>query len=359
MTKLIIQIPCFNEAETIGATLDALPRELPGVDEVEWLIIDDGSTDRTAAVAVAHGADRILSLNGHQGLARGFTAGLEACIEAGADIIVNTDADNQYNAEDIPRLIEPILRHEAEIVIGARPIAQIDHFSFTKKLLQRLGSWVVRLASGTDVRDAPSGFRAISREAAMQIHVFGEYTYTIETVIQAGQKGMRIRSVPIRVNGGTRPSRLISSIPRYILRSVFTIGRIFAVYRPFRLFFASALVVFSAGMLLALRYLYFFLTGSGAGHIQSVILATTLIGMGSLIFLIGIVADLIATNRKLLEKVDWKLRKLETEMHRAAAKLDREMPSDPHAGVTQVTDTETVSRAIAARRKLGLGGDGQ
>ena len=194
MTKVIIQIPCYNEAGSIGITLGHLPQSLPGVDEVEWLIIDDGSTDRTVEEAVAHGVDRVVRLNGHQGLARAFTAGLEACLSAGADIIVNTDADNQYSADDIPALVQPILEGRAEIVIGTRPIQDIERFSSVKKLLQRLGSWVVRLASNTDVLDAPSGFRAISREAAMRLHVFSEYTYTLETIIQAGQNGLRFGS---------------------------------------------------------------------------------------------------------------------------------------------------------------------
>ncbi len=349
MTKLIIQIPCYNEAVTIGATLAALPRELPGIDAIEWLVIDDGSTDNTAEAALLKGADHVVSLNGHHGLARAFTAGLEASIAAGADIIVNTDADNQYCADDIPLLIEPILKRDAEIVIGARPIGQIAHFSPVKKLLQRLGSWVVRLASGTDVRDAPSGFRAISRETAMQLNVFGEFTYTIETVIQAGQKGMRVVSVPIRTNADLRPSRLISSVPRYLTRSIGTILRIFAVYRPLRLFFAVGAVVFTAGLALALRYLYFLYTGDGAGHVQSVILATTLIGVGSFVFLIGIVADLIATNRKLLEKIDWKLRKLEAQIGQARTDDVAAVPIEPHAAAAEPAAD---SRAVAARHKM-------
>ncbi|MCZ6773489.1 MAG: glycosyltransferase family 2 protein [Proteobacteria bacterium] len=308
--KLIIQIPCYNEAGSIGITLGYLPRSLPGVDEVEWLIIDDGSTDRTVEEAVAHGVDHVVRLNGHQGLARAFTAGLEACLSAGADIIVNTDADNQYSADDIPALVQPILEGRAEIVIGTRPIQDIEHFSSVKKVLQRLGSWVVRLASNTDVRDAPSGFRAISREAAMRLHVFGEYTYTLETIIQAGQNGLRLCSVPVRTNKDLRPSRLVRSIPRYLLRSVGTIARIFVIYRPLRLFFPIAGLIFLAGIALGVRYLYLISIGEGAGHVQSVILAAAFLGIGTFVWLIGVIADLIATNRKLLEKVDWELQKL-------------------------------------------------
>ncbi|MFQ6018437.1 MAG: glycosyltransferase family 2 protein [Kiloniellaceae bacterium] len=310
MIKLIVQIPCYNEEKSIGTTLDALPRSLPGVDDVQWLIIDDGSTDRTVEEAIARGVDHVVSLNGHQGLARAFAAGLEACLAAGADIIVNTDADNQYCAADIPALIQPIIEGQAEMVIGARPIEDIAHFSPVKKLLQRLGSRVVRLASSTDVIDAPSGFRAFSREAAMRLHVFGEYTYTLETILQAGQKGLRIASVPVRTNEDMRPSRLIGSIPRYMLRSISTIARIFVTYRPLRLFFPIAAAIFLAGIVLGVRYLYFISLGEGAGHIQSVILAAALMGIGSFVILFGIIADLISINRKLLERIDWQLQKL-------------------------------------------------
>src|SRR3989304_5220940 len=216
MTKLIIQIPCYNEEANIGAALSALPRSLPGVNSVEWLIINDGSNDRTVEVAKSHGVDHIVNFNHNQGLAKAFMAGLEACLKAGADIIVNTDADNQYSAEDIPKLVEPILLKKAEIVIGARPINQIKHFSFTRKFLQQLGSWVVRIFSNTDIQDVTSGFRAITRDAAMQLNVFNEYTYTLEMIIQAGQKGIAVTSIPIRTNQYLRPSRLIKSIhPMY------------------------------------------------------------------------------------------------------------------------------------------------
>ncbi len=333
MTKVIIQIPCYNEADAIGVTLAQLPRTIPGIDQVEWLIIDDGSTDDTVQQAVANGVDLVVRLDGHQGLARAFTAGLEACLAAGADIIVNTDADNQYSAEDIPALVQPILDGEAEIVVGTRPIQDIEHFSPMKKLLQRLGTGVVRLVSNTDVGDAPSGFRAISRAAAMRLHVFGEYTYTLETIIQAGQNGLRLRSVPVRTNEDMRPSRLVRSVPRYLIRSVATIGRIFVIYRPLRLFVPMAGLLLFAGLMLGLRYLYFIAIGEGAGHVQSVILASAFLGIGSLVILIGIIADLIATNRKLLEKIDWQILKLhELVAHGSAGQTESAVERQP-AGV--------------------------
>ncbi|HSS62995.1 MAG TPA: glycosyltransferase family 2 protein [Gammaproteobacteria bacterium] len=311
MTKVFIQIPCYNEETVIGITLDALPRSLPGTDEIKRVIIDDGCTDRTVDVARKHGVDSVVHLNGHQGLARGFMAGIDTCLAAGADIIVNTDADNQYCADDIAHLIAPIQDGEADIVIGARPISDIEHFSFLKKSLQRLGSWVVRIASRTKVADAPSGFRAISRNAAMRLNVFGEYTYTLETLIQAGQNGFRVVSVPVRTNTDLRESRLIQSIRSYVFRSAATITRIFITYRPLRFFVAVAAALFGVGFVLGIRYLYFLSIDEGAGHVQSVILATSLMGVGSFVLLIGIIADLISINRKLLEQIDWRIRRIE------------------------------------------------
>lgn len=301
--KLIIQIPCYNEAETLPITLAALPRKVPGFDTVEWLIIDDGSRDDTVRIAKENGVDHIVCHTRNQGLARAFMTGLEACLHRGADVIVNTDADNQYNADDIPALVAPILEGKADIVVGARPIDTIEHFSPIKKLLQKLGSWVVRIVSRTDVPDAPSGFRAISRDAAQRLMVFNDYTYTLETIIQAGQKNMAIMSVPVRVNEDLRPSRLIKSIPSYIRRSIVTMVRIFIIYRPFRFFASVGLVLFGAGFLLGLRYLYYYFTGRGEGHVQSVILAGVLLGMGFQTFLVAFLADLLAANRKLLEDI--------------------------------------------------------
>lgn len=301
--KLIIQIPCYNEAGTLGIALAALPRQVDGFDTVEWLIIDDGSQDDTVRVARKHGVDHVVRHTRNQGLARTFMTGLDACLRLGADVIVNTDADNQYNADDIPVLTQPIVERRADIVVGARPIEAIQHFSLIKKWLQKLGSWVVRVASKTDIPDAPSGFRAMSRAAAQRLMVFNDYTYTLETIIQAGQKNMAITSVPIRVNEDLRPSRLVKSIPSYIKRSIVTIVRIFVVYRPFRFFGTIGIVLFGAGFLIGLRFLWKLLGGEGEGHVQSLILASVLLGMGFQTILVAFVADLLAANRKLMEDV--------------------------------------------------------
>lgn len=313
--KLIIQIPCYNEEATLGITLSELPREVPGVDEVEWLIINDGSTDGTVDAARQMGVDHIVSFDHNQGLAKGFMAGLEACLKAGADIIVNTDADNQYYAGDIPKLIEPILAGEAEIVVGARPIRQIKHFSPIKKLLQGLGSWAVRVASNTNVADAPSGFRALSRNAALQMNVFNEYTYTLETIIQAGQRGMAIVSVPIRTNGYLRPSRLVKSIWSYVQRSLFTILRIFATYRPLQFFTILGGIPFSLGCLLGIRWLIFLFSGSDRTRIPSLILAAILLLIGFQLWIFGFIADLLSANRKLLEDIQLRIRQRDIEEH--------------------------------------------
>lgn len=317
--KLIIQIPCYNEAETLSIALAALPRSVPGFDCVEWLIIDDGSQDETIKVAKANGVDHIVRHTGNKGLARAFMTGLEASLSLGADVIVNTDADNQYNADDIPALVQPILEHQAEIVIGARPIETIEHFSPIKKLLQKLGSWVVRVASKTDIPDAPSGFRAMSRAAAQKLMVFNDYTYTLETIIQAGQKNMSIVSVPVRVNGDLRPSRLVKSIPSYIKRSIVTIIRIFVIYRPFRFFGAVGAALFIAGFMIGLRFLWYYLQGNGDGHVQSLILASVLLGMGFQTLLVAFVADLSAANRKLVEDVRTKIARLGEKAHLSTA----------------------------------------
>ncbi len=313
--KLIIQIPCYNEEETLPAALSELPKELNGISKIEWLVIDDGSTDNTVEVAKSHGVDHIVRHTKNLGLARAFSTGLDKCIELGADIIVNTDADNQYCADDIPGLIEPILSGEAEMVVGARSIVDIKHFSTSKKILQKIGSWVVRLASKTDIPDAPSGFRAISRNAAMQLNVFNEYTYTLETIIQAGQKGIVTVSVPIRTNKDLRPSRLVKSIPGYISRSIMIIIRIFMTYKPFKFFAIPGVISFVLGFLIGLRFLYFYFTSGGSGHIQSIILAALLLGIGFFLTVIGLLADLISVNRKLLEKVDWHVQQLEERLN--------------------------------------------
>ncbi len=318
MRKLIIQIPCYNEEATLGIALDALPREVPGIDVVEWLVVDDGSTDRTVEVAREHGVDHIVSLSLNRGLARAFTAGLDHCIRHGADVIVNTDADNQYNAGDIPKLVEPILCGTADIVVGARPISDIADFSPLKKFLQKLGSWVVRMASGTDVPDAPSGFRAMSREAGMRLNVFDNYTYTLETIIQAGRKNMAIISVPIRTNKELRPSRLVKDIPSYVQRSLFTIVRIFMTYRPFRFFAIPGFMMFTSGIGVSIYLLSEWLLlepKAEFGHEELSLLALLLIILGMLLVVVGLLADLIGVNRQLLEDVRWRLREREYRDH--------------------------------------------
>lgn len=311
--KLIIQIPCYNEAGSLPVTLKELPRKVDAFDTVEWLIINDGSTDDTVEVAKANGVDHIVSLTNNQGLAKAFKVGLDTCVKLGADVIVNTDADNQYNAQDIEKLVSPILDGKADYVIGTRPITQIKHFSPAKKLLQRLGSSAVRIVSKTDAPDAPSGFRAISKETAMRLNVFSEYTYTLETIIQAGQKNMALCFVPIRVNKDLRPSKLVKGIISYTKKSIITIVRIFVVYKPFRFFMTIGLTLFGLGVLLGLRYLYYCFTGKGAGHIQSVILSGALMAMGFQTGLIAFIADLLSVNRKLIEDLQYRIKKIEID----------------------------------------------
>jgi glycosyltransferase involved in cell wall biosynthesis len=299
--KLIIQIPCLNEAATLPIALADLPKQIPGIDVIETLIIDDGSRDETVAVARAHGVHHVVGFRGNQGLARAFMLGIQSCLERGADIIVNTDADNQYNGADIEQLVRPILEDRADLVIGARPIANIQHFSPIKKLLQKLGSWVVRRVSNTDVADAPSGFRAMSREVGLVLNVFSDYTYTLETIIQAGQKNLRISSVPIRVNGELRPSRLVRSISSYVRRSVLTMLRIFIVYRPLRFFLSMSLLPLAIGLGLGVRFLVYYWQGDGGGHVQSLILAAVMLLVAFQTVLLAILADLQSVNRRLLE----------------------------------------------------------
>ena len=301
--KLIIQIPCLNESATLAIAIGALPRHVDGFDAVEWLVVDDGSTDNTGELARELGVDHVIRHPVNRGLAAAFMTGLGTSLRLGADVIVNTDADNQYEAADIPKLTAPILAGEADMVVGARPIDQTEHFSWVKKKLQRLGSWAVRIASKTDVTDAPSGFRAISRETAMRLNVFNAYTYTLETIIQAGQSNLRITSVPIRTNGDLRPSRLVKSIPSYVKRSLLTIVRVFVIYRPLALFFWISMAFLSAGLLLGARFFFYYLHGDGSGHVQSVIFASLFVTLAMLLSMMGLIGDLIATNRKLLEQI--------------------------------------------------------
>lgn len=307
--KLIIQISCYNEEETLPETLKALPKKLKGIDKIEVLIINDGSTDRTLAAAKEHNVDHIISFKKNQGLARSFMVGLNECLKHGADIIVNTDADNQYHADDIPKLIKPILKGEADMVIGTRPISRIKHFSPIKKVMQKIGSWLVRRVSHTEVLDAPSGFRAITRNAAFKLNVFNTFTYTHETIIQAGLKNMAIKCVPIRVNPSRRPSRLFKSITMYIIRSFIAILRMLVVYRPFRFFFTIGAIFLFGGLVFGLRYLYFIVIGEGTGHVQSVILSGVLIGISFQMILVAFIADLLGVNRKLMEEIQYRLRK--------------------------------------------------
>ncbi len=311
--KLIIQIPCYNEAETLPQTVAALPRQLEGIDSIEYLVIDDGSSDRTSEVAKEFGIHHIVRLTCHSGLAAGFAAGLEASLRQGADIIVNTDADNQYHAEDIQRLIEPILSKRADLVVGDRGVASLANFSPTKRQLQRFGSWVIGRASGVTTPDATSGFRALSREAALRTLVLSNYSYTLETLIQAGSIHLAVEYVPVRTNPQTRPSRLMRSIPHYLAHSGATIIRAYTMYRPLRVFSTFSLVFLLVGLFLSLRFVYFFILGQGNGHIQSLILAAVLLIVGFQTFLIGLVADLISSNRKILEDLIYRVRRIESD----------------------------------------------
>lgn len=310
--KLIIQIPCYNEAETLPLTLHDLPHTLPSVDEIEWLVIDDGSTDHTTDVARQNGVNYIYRFPQHAGLARAFITGLDLALHAGADIIVNTDADNQYYAADIPLLIAPILERRAGIVIGDRDVANLAHFSPTKRVLQRVGNWAVERASGMRVPDAASGFRALSRDAALRITVLSDYSYTLETLIQAGARSLGVAYVLVRTRPPTRESRLMRNVPHYLVQSTLTIIRAYAMYQPMRIFVMIGGFMILAGLLPALRFLYFYLfTATGAGHVQSLIFAAVLLIVGFQIFLLGLLADLIGFNRKILEDVLYRVRKLE------------------------------------------------
>jgi len=309
--KLIIQIPCYNEADTLRIALDDLPKHIDGIDQIEYLIINDGSSDDTERVAKEWGVHYIVHFKRNLGLAKGFLAGIDLALRNGADIIVNTDADNQYCGDDIEKLIRPILNKEADIVIGQRPIDEIEHFSFMKKKLQHLGSWVVRKASRTDIPDAPSGFRAYSRNAAMRINVHNEYTYTLETIVQAGRNKMAITSVPVRTNPELRKSRLFHSMWGYIKKSMLTILRAVLMYRPLQIFTIVAALFGIVGLVVCVRFMIFYFQGDGTGHMQSLILAAMLIIICVQMFAMGMQADIISANRKLLEDMQFRVKKLE------------------------------------------------
>lgn len=309
--KLIIQIPCYNEAETLEIALNDLPKHIDGIDEIEYLIINDGSNDNTVEVARNWGVNYVVSFKKNKGLAKGFMAGIDACLRNGADIIVNTDADNQYCGEDIESIVRPILEEKADIVIGARPIDQTEHFSWLKKKLQHLGSWVVRRASDTDIPDAPSGFRAYSREAALQLNIVNEYTYTLEQIVQAGRTKIPIMWVPIRTNAELRPSRLFHSMFGYVKRSMITIIRAYLMYKPMRFFTTLAILPFVIGFGIGVRYIVLIFLHRASGNIQSLILCSLLIMISIMIWVLGMMADVISANRKISQEIQARTRSID------------------------------------------------
>jgi hypothetical protein len=311
--KLIVQIPCYNEERTLPVTLAAIPRAIPGIDRVEVLVIDDGSRDGTVEVARRLGVEHVVSHPVNRGLAQAFQTGLDAALRLGADVVVNTDADNQYPGERIPELIRPILEGRADLVVGDRETRRLAHFSGLKRLLQRVGSAVVRRLSGVDVPDAVSGFRAMSRKAALQTTILSSFSYTTEQLIQAGHKNLTVVSVPVGANPGTRPSRLFRSIPRFIASTAVTMLRTYTMFRPLALYSAVGLVLVLLGLVPVVRFLWFFAHGAGAGHVQSLILGAVLLILGFVTFLVGVVADLVSVNRRLIELTMEKVRSLEAE----------------------------------------------
>jgi glycosyltransferase involved in cell wall biosynthesis len=345
--KLIIQIPCLNEEETLPVTLADLPRELPGFDVVEWLIVDDGSTDRTVEVARDHGVDHIVRLTNNKGLASGFQAGLDAALKLGADVIVNTDADNQYDGRDVAKLVAPILAGNADMVVGDREVQSIEHFSRAKKLLQRLGSWVVRQASQTSVPDTTSGFRAYNREAALALQVVSKFTYTLETIIQAGKQTVAVDHVPVRTNPKLRESRLFPSMWTYIRRNGFSIFRIYSMYEPLRVFMTAALIVGVAAVVVWGRFFYFFLQGDGAGHVQSLILGAVLFNAAMVLAALGVIGDLLSGQRITLQRIFERVRRVELELgvppsHYEPGARESGQPSTTGAQAGQHAERETI-----------------
>ncbi|MBA2636663.1 MAG: glycosyltransferase family 2 protein [Solirubrobacterales bacterium] len=343
--KLIIQIPCFNEERTLPVTLAALPRAVDGFDAVEWLVIDDGSRDRTVEVAKAHGVDHIVRLTNNKGLAAGFQAGLDACLKLGADVIVNTDADNQYDARDIPKLVAPILRARADMVVGDRQVDQIAHFSPLKKGLQQLGSWVVRQASSTDVPDTTSGFRAYNREAAIQMIVVSKFTYTLETIIQAGKLLVATDHVPVRTNEQLRESRLFPSMWAYVRRNTLSIFRIYSQYEPLKVFMALAGLLGLAALIVWARYAYFYIGGDGAGHVQSLILGAVLFNAAMIMGALGVIGDILAAQRTMAQRTFEKVRRIELQLG--------VQPSHYEPGSPQGRGATTGADAAGATGKTG------
>ena len=311
MIKLIVQIPCLDEAATLPATVRDIPRSIPGVDVVEILVVDDGSSDETGPVARALGVDHIVSLRRTRGLAAAFVAGIDGCLKLGADLIVNTDGDNQYAGQDIAELVAPLVRGEADVVIGDRNVQSLRNMSWGRKILQRVGSWVVQQVSGTRVPDTTSGFRGYTREAALRMTIVSEFSYTLESIIQAGKKRMAVAHVPVRTNEQTRPSRLFRNVWNYLRRSGSTIVRIYTMYEPLKVFTTIGLAIFGLGFLISVRFLYFYVGGSGDGHLQSLLLSAVLMIVGFQVMLIGLVADVISANRKLIEELLYRMRSTE------------------------------------------------
>jgi len=351
--KLMIQIPCYNEAETLRTALDALPKQIEGIDTIEYLIIDDGSEDETAETARAWGVDYVVHFRSNRGLAKGFMAGLDACLRNGADIIVNTDADNQYEGADIEKLVRPIIEGRSDIVIGARPIDEIEDFSPLKKKLQHFGSFIVRKASRTTIPDAPSGFRAYSRDAAMRLNVTNEYTYTLETIVQAGRTKKAMDWVAVRKNKAIRPSRLMKSMMGYIKKSVLTIGHVFMMYKPLHFFVTIGIIIFLCGTAVGMRFLVCYFHGVGSGHVQSLILAAVLLLLGFQTIIVGLLADVIASNRKILEDVQYHVRRMDYDGVRLSKEKQESKEEEPKKENIEKAKPkkENIERGRAEKRK--------